>query len=347
MRGGVAILALALGLVGVGPASSQPRGAYLQLVDEYREGSTDAPNRMSLLSEREVSAGVDACLFILAREPRNTLCGPRHLMAAAMLHADAADLLLGSDPGRARAHLQAARRLLQSSAADPIFGARWHAHVSRLLLAHGFAANAATTVNQAIVRYPKTAELFAARGVITETTVLRFMRDVSDLREAVLRGDRFDPAVTRSLISAAADYRHALELDPAHTDARLRLGWNHLLQGDGRATDDFGRLVSESTPAGARYLAHLFRGTASERDRRLSDALTDYAQARQAGPGHPTACVAHAHGLYISGELSRAQGVAAECLDLPADDDHPDPWWLFRIGLYDAAEWLRDEARKP
>lgn len=130
-------------------------------------------------------------------------------------------------------------------------------------------------------------------------------------------------------------------------DARLRLGWNHLLLGDGRAMDDIAGLLGESTPARARYLARLFRGTAAERDRRHSEAVIEYAEARQVGPRFPTGCVAFAHGLNLTGDLPHAQAVAAECLNLPVDRDNPDPWWLFRIGLFDATEWLRAEARRP
>lgn len=130
-------------------------------------------------------------------------------------------------------------------------------------------------------------------------------------------------------------------------DARLRLGWNRLLLGDGRAMDDIAGLLGESTPAHARYLARLFRGTAAERDRRHSEAVIEYAEARQVGPRFPTGCVAFAHGLNLTGDLPRAQAVAAECLNLPVDRDNPDPWWLFRVGLFDATEWLRAEARRP
>lgn len=52
MQRGAAILAVTLVLAGGGPASSQSRGVYLELVDEYRDGSADATARMSQISER-------------------------------------------------------------------------------------------------------------------------------------------------------------------------------------------------------------------------------------------------------------------------------------------------------
>lgn len=91
------------------------------------------------------------------------------------------------------------------------------------------------------------------------------------------------------------------------------------------------------------YLAHLFRGGIAARNGRQSDARQAYQQARRAGPGHQTACVALSQIEAARGDLAQARTVALECLALRRGDD---PWWSMGALDPNTPDWLHSEVRR-
>ena len=109
----------------------------------------------------------------------------------------------------------------------------------------------------------------------------------------------------QSFRDAAASYRRVLELDPAHTDARVRLG--HLFMLAGAPNEEVRKLVDEGlqqTPEHAGLL--VLRGTLRVRDKDLTGALEDGETAWRLDPANVEA-VALLSSIYrVQGRLDQA-----------------------------------------
>lgn len=322
---------IAFRLVSAGSAFGQSTADYLRLVDRYVEDADAAVKTLARQARTAVDGAVNACA---------TMCSQQALVAAAMLHSDAAAVLMDSAPAEAAFHIRMASRLLGRVQERPVWVQRWYEYNAMRYVSAGRFQNATTLVNEGLARYPRAATLYAARGTVSE---LQVTADHPNLRGAAISDDRESFRVTRALEGAAADYRRALALDPRFEVARLRLGWIHLLLGDKRAADELSAIVQDATDDSIRYLAHLFLGGIAEGEGRLGDARQAYGAARQAGPRYQSACVALSHVEGALGDSTRAQEVALECFEHPKEDD---PWW--RLGAFDpqTLDWLYSEARR-
>ncbi len=346
--------------------SAQTPDPYLQLVRMYRTDPSPAAVSMSRLPPKVIDEGVRRLVEESAFRCASVAhCSQHDLLAAAMLHADAAEQLIGGGANHAEPHLYAGRRLLRATRGATTFAVRWYAFVARLLLAHGYHDAAKVIVGEGRTRYNEAPELFVVLGLITEwraglSGVGWF---AGDLRGAAIRNELFDQSlgstdpgsstyrgsVFSDLEKAAVDYRRALAAEPTHAAARIRLAWVHLLAGDARVWEDVSAEFLDTADAQPRLVARLIRGTVAERERKFDVALTEYREAWHADAGSQTACLAVSGGQALNGDFAGADTTAAECLALGNDADRIDPWTLFRMGLMDSTttRWLHDEARHP
>jgi len=271
-----------------------------------------------------------------------------------MLHADAAELLIGPLGYNARDQIRSGRELLQIATniaptthatnselkALASFGGRWYAMTARLLLAHGHFTVAGQIAVEGRIRYPESPDLFVVLGLLSEWRAGLGL-DAGDLRGYVVRGEPYERGfgttgpyrgnASQDLETAAGNYRRAIAIDPLHAGARLRLAWVHLLTSDRRVWEDVSTAFIQSASTEAQFLAHLLRGTAAEHERNAPLALAEYQAARLLMPDSQTACLAVSSAQALNGQLGEARGSAVECLK-PAAAPSVDSWTLFRFG---------------
>ena len=345
-------------------AGAQSADDYLRLLRLYQDQPALAAQTVAKLSPRAIDFGIQQC--------RLGRCSLQQIRAGAMLHADAAELLIGPLGYAARDQIRSGRELLQIAAnlvtngratyddvkALASFGGRWYALTARLLLAHGHFEVARLLAAEGRIHYPESPDLFVVMGLLSEWRAGLGL-DAGDLRGYIVRGELFERGLATSgpyrgnagqdIETAARDYRRAIAIDAAHAGARLRLAWAHLLTSDRRVWEDVSTEFIRGASHEAQFLAHLLRGTAAERERNAPSALAEYTAARLVVPDSQTACVAVSSAQALNGQLSDARGTAAECLNRGATTQTVDSWTLFRLGLMDATttERLREEARRP
>lgn len=363
------MLAVAALFCATSPLFGQSAEVYLQAARRYRDAPASAVRTVARMARRDISDGITACL--------TTRCGPRDLIAYAVMHADVVESVLGSDANLARFHVRSGARLLdplrhdairemqkealaegwklyRATGVDGTVVPRWYALVARLYLAHHYVAEARSTITEGLSKGGDSPDLYLTRGLTTE---LPLFWDFPDLRgtladRARVFGNADRPpldAVLKALQAAALDYRHALMLQPSHTPARLRLGWVRLLEQDPRGWEDLATAIEDAADSETLYLAHLLRGLATARGRSAGDAIADYEAAERVLPEAQTACVALSHAYEEAARLPEAQRLANRCLPRTAGSEIADPWWVFRLGLPDPAtvRWLHEEARRP
>jgi hypothetical protein len=358
-------IAIAIGVpFSAAAAGAQPADVYLELLHLYRNQPAKAAQTVAKLSPQVIDRGIQQC--------RTGRCSLQQIRAGAMMHAEAAELLIGPIGYAARDHIRSGRELLQIATnlvatnnatnsevkALASFGGRWYALTTRLLLAHGHFEVARLLAEEGRIRYPDSPDLFVVLGLLNEWRAGLGL-DAGDLRGFIVRGQLFDRGLATSgpyrgnasqeIEAAAREYRRAMAIDPAHADARLRLAWSHLLVDDRRVWEDLSPAFIKNTSHETRYLAHLLRGTAAERERNAPVALAEYNAARLLLPDSQTACVAVSSAHALNGEFNEAQRTAAECLKPGSGEPAVDAWTLFRLGLMDATtvDGLRAEARRP
>lgn len=359
---------LAIGVLCIGhTVSAQTADAYLKLLSLYREQPAAAAQAVTTLSSTAIKRGIQHC--------RVDGCSPQQIRAAAMLHADAADLVIGPVGYKARDQIAYGRELLQiawhlavkdywlnSEVKElEIFGGRWYGLTSRLLLAHGHFEVARLVVSEGRVAYPKSPDLFVVLGLLNEWRGGLGL-DSGDLRGFIVRGELFDRGfggagpgavpyrgnALREVQLATEDYRRAIELDPNHAGARLRLAWAHLLAADRRVWEDVPLEFIKQASSEAQYLSHLLRGTSAEREQNPTAALAEYEAARLVAPNSQTACLAVSSAQALNRQVARSRSTALECLDPGLKTPEVDAWTIFRIGLMDLTTTtaMRDEARR-
>ena len=152
----------------------------------------------------------------------------------------------------------------------------------------------------------------------------------------------------RELRRAESFFRGALSLDPAHAEARLRLGRTlGLLDRHADAASEL-RATSESlADAEQRYYSDLFLGAEEEALGRFDAARAAYGRARQGYPRAQSPYLALSELARRTGDRADALRATQEMFDLSKDPARNDPWWsYFEVGARNAEDWL-DELRRP
>jgi hypothetical protein len=350
-----ALAAVASVLFGAAHVLAQSGDRYLEVVHGYSADPAAAIVEASELSRAEITRGARLCRSPLDAETAAALghelgCSRQQFKTAAMLHATVAQMLVDRDPALAVFHIDTGEALLTAlqptmreveyrpTPDDDLFIARWYAFNVRLRAVTGQFSSARALLTRALSRYPKSPDLYVARGVLTANNPRR-------------GGPR--PGVT-----AADDYRRALDFDPANARARLRLAWSHFLERDTRAFSEVSTAIRDAPDREIRYLGLLLRGMMTEQQRGAGDAIPDYEEARRQMPAAQSACVALSHAHDVAGHANVARRLAIECLtlgtergrtlsDLEFDVERADPWWRFPVGLNDFTmdRWLQEQAQ--
>jgi hypothetical protein len=328
-------------------AHAQGTADYATLVRMYIAGAgNDALTALVRWPHGDVSTAAKAAEATLP---------PRTRIAAAVLHTEAAVLLVDQKPFDAVFHVETARALLRSASQDAaererlaVISRRWYYFVATVFTSATQMRQAEWYVRDGLLEFPREPALYLARGAIAERTMrLAWNRDLRarDLvRELPMMG-RDRGRIEDLLKRATAEYLHALTLDPHYALAHLHIGWLRLLLGDGRARPELQAAATDTSTTRVRYLAHLFLGGLAEREQRFAAAREEYEAALVAGRGFQTAYMALSRAEEAQGRSVRARELAEACAQLRKDE--ADPWWDFTAAFdRDALDDLRMEARR-
>ncbi len=322
--------------------AAQTAGDYRTLVEEYAHGGDQrAMTALARWPRPVVTSAVNSWASKLA---------PDELIAAAMLHTELGAKIVDDTPSLASFHVGTARHLIDVLMAGGrgherglVVKRRWYEFVVSLYTSRARLAEAERFALDGLADFPRDAVLWVSLGAIQE---LRVGFDEPDLR-AIPRPDnsRISMRLTRSLESAASDFRRALAIDNGLATAHMHLGWVHFIVHDDRAADDLRAALAHATDDGTRCLAHLFLGAVAERDRKLNDARQEYEAAQAVGAAYQTPFVALIRVEEELGHHARARELAEAFTALPVMLE--DPWWDFHLGSLDLAAlaWLRHEAQ--
>jgi tetratricopeptide (TPR) repeat protein len=140
-----------------------------------------------------------------------------------------------------------------------------------------------------------------------------------------------DREVKGHLAEAESKLREVLRLQPANSEARVRLA--QVLRQQKRekeALDLLDEAVTRTEDPWLAYQARLLAGAAAEALRNPKLAVEHYRAAVQLQPGAPTALIALSHALRSTGDRAQALATALRVQQAGSDD----PWWEYFCGQY-------------
>jgi tetratricopeptide (TPR) repeat protein len=322
---------------------TQSADGYAALVRMYADGS-GADALAALL--RRPHADV-----INASKVAGATLSPREMIAAAMLHTEAALSVVDARPFDAAAHADVSQTFRRAAARDAdareralAVSRRWYYFVASLFVSANQMQQASWYIRDGLNAFPREAALYFVRGTIAEMSVQ--MGSNRDPRRELPENSRDRARVEGLLKRAVDDYQHALSLDRHFAPAHLHIGWTRLVLGDNRARLELAAAAADARSDRTRYLAHLFLGGIAERGSRLDEARQEYQAALEVGAGFQTAYLALSRVEEALGNTARARELARICAELQKTD--PDPWWDFVVNFdRDALNDLRAEVRRP
>jgi VWFA-related protein len=309
---------------------------YRQLVTAYASSPGPAVAALAGWPQEVRRSAVQSFRQEMSREMQG-----KALLAAALLHTEAGDLVTARD--------------LIDLVKDPEAKRRW-------LLVAGHRFQNASRLEEAAKLYEeglkldaKDAGLHLALGSVEEIRATLGLVSPVLGRDAPPAGSesltRFQGQAERERFARLAHdhYRAALAAEPGLMEARLRLG--RVLHRLGRSDDAIEQLVqvvAAKPEPRVLVLAHLFLGNVHEGAGRLPQAVQQYRKALEADARSQTAALALSHALGRSGERSESAEVMRSAL-APGRRSTGDAWLLYHIGLptlYESTlQQLREKAR--
>ncbi len=323
--------------------SAQSLTPYASIVEHYARGDTKGAVVELAQWVDGRSGSVDQAIAVLM---------PQRLRAATMLHTDLAGAMaMIGEKSRADAQLRTANRILDRllsrnpDDSAKTFGSFWYTFASSIYVAEGSLDRARAYVDNGLYRFPRSSELFVAKGIVAEMIVRQQMEgDPRIARDGPSGGAarKFEQMLT----AASGHFERAINLDKANAVAYLHRGWTLQQLADQRAARELELALANASDNGVRYLAHLLLGADAESRKDLDAAATEYEAARTL-IGAQTACVALSRIEVQRGHNQRAREIVEEFARQPEHTE--DPWWNLRIGGFDgtALAWLRTEAQRP
>jgi tetratricopeptide (TPR) repeat protein len=352
-------------LIAAGALTQTRATSYPDIIDRYRSGAFEAAV-VELLSipdghsadrvERELEAIVERTTSAANADRSSSASGGRRqpvataldalLPAAALIHLEAGyHALQQADGTRGGAHLMIAGLIAGWKPwADALRGQpealRRHAALQRdieigivwTLQTYRSPAPLRTQFRRLQERYPRDPDVLVALGSYYES------QSTPAVRAGSLPEMGTDPVSHRRMIEAARraamdHYREALGLDPAHVEARVRLGRVLQLRGDLKEA----RAVLEDAldpepPMVLHYLGSLFLAELLEAQGDADGALAHYRAIAARWPECQTAHVALSRAHAARGERDEAARVLAPLWREPAERACRDPWWIYRLG---------------
>ncbi len=343
MRSARLLLAPAIiGLLVPPPAlSAQPLTPYSSIVEHYARGDTkDAVVELSQWSDGRAG--------IVQQAIKNLPLS--QLRAAAMLHTDLAGALaMLGEKSQVDTQLRTANRVIdlllsqnRDDSAAQRFASYWYAFASSIYVAEGLLNQAKTYVDNGVSPFPRSSELFVAKGIVAEMDARQIQSGLRTIRGRSGAARTFEQLLTE----ASGDFQHAIDLDKTNAVAYLHRGWIRQQLGDQRAGHELDLALANAADNEVRYLAHLLLGTVAETRKDLDAAASEYEAAWAIG-GAQTACVALSRVEVQRGHTERSHEIVEEFTRQPEHSE--DPWWNLRVGGFDgnALAWLRTEAQRP
>jgi len=306
---------------------------WYKLVQDYRQGRSEPA------IDALVALSPNATKGLVSSEDLGL--PPEEMNAAALLETEAgfragsltalsarlsnADLLLR----RARKELMRQRR---NTRHQDELNRLWSLTVGRKALWLSIVGVADAMLKEACATFPDDAALHLTYGIARETEA--FSVDHLAIGDVARFGPNLSPSYQRTgaLIQAREAFEHAVALNPALAEARLRLGRVYVLQkDDARAAPHLEQARAVEALPAYRYLASLMLGDVHARRGSIETATELYLGARRLMPNAQSSYVAHAHALRTAGRASEATAVVAEMLGRGVHDD--DPWMFYPRGL--------------
>ena len=290
----------------------------------------------------------------------------RFLKRAAMLHADIGVLV----PGAHRSAHAGVGHLAQDGLGLGDEGRTWHwmlgrafldlvwdrandgdvrlwyqAVGSHLLEIHDF-TEAQPHVARGLELFPRDAELQFQRGFLHEAQAWPGIQAAVERQIASLppaQRARYRPGVRSAgaeQADALAAFTKAVQLDPDHHEARIRLGRALIQAGDAeRAAAELATALERTDHPTQTYLAQLFLGRAEEQRGRIAEARAAY---REAARLFPDAQSPHFALSQLEMQAGRRDAAGALFEFLGESPDGEDPWWrYFRERVPGREAWLQ------
>lgn len=338
----LAIAVVLLVIMGVPPGSRQIAAApsewgklpldYRQLADQYQQGGDEEAVKRLVAMEGRLSGRIES---VLRKIPISTSAGDcAHFRVAAMLHLDAAELLLAN--GRAdiaRSELSIARQWadLCDSPGDTArsFRRRWYVVAALMVIEQGLAAGnvegARNYLNEACGHLRDDALLLTIAGWLNEQVAIA---PVPLARGAAVN----KRAVVDKLIfldAASAFLKRALDADPAAVEPALRRGRVLTLRGNrDEARGILSALVERrDLVATDAYLARLLLARVEEQSSDHARAAVLYEQAKAILPSAQSAALGAAFLQSAKGDSLAAGEAIATLLSATEPATTADPWF--------------------
>lgn len=299
----------------------------------------------------------------LAARVRGKIDAARFAMRAAMLHSDV--MMLGLAPEMQRISLDQARR--EQNARRPVMvvgvdgqydgfaiaqrhwpfargviGAvpaaardetlrRWYQTTSAYLLMRSRWGEARLHLLDARAAFPDDAQLAFDFGCLYEARAAPRVQAVLDSSR------RFSAdlgSMRVNLTDAEEHFARALQLDPGHSEARVRRARVQALLGRSEeAAVELRRALNASSDPVVRYYARLFLADAEQALGRTELAIEQYQAAAALYPGAQAPHLALSVLAREAGDRQASLFALQHFLRLPADDrNRRDPWWVYYTG---------------
>jgi hypothetical protein len=319
-------------------ADAQGTADYTRIVRHYQSGAVaESIDALLRWSRGDVDNAVHAGITTLSGDEK---------IAAAMLHTEAANVLVTTQPSLADFHVTAAARLLDAAGADSAVRERarnvareWRYFLVGLYTAAGRPRDAAYHARIALQDFPRDPLMYVASGGIAEWQ----SQFAGDIRRDRPVNVGIQQRVESQLRIAVSGYLKALTIDSHVALAHLHIGWIRLfLHDDDRARPELEAALADANDDTTRYLAHLFLGGLAER-KRPDDARREYEAAVAVGPRYQSGYVALSRVEDTLGHHEHARALALLCAQLQKYGD--DPWWDYRLKFdREALKRLRADA---
>ena len=332
------VLSALLASMAAGWATEQKLGTddvYRQLVARYREGDTEAA--------RHLAAALESGALL----PRDPCHGREECEAAAVLNLDAASLLPAATQGDGvGALIDATRPLVNRQAVTFTYG--WLLAAGSLHQAYADHARAFGLYAAALALRPRDSSALLARATALEFSVIPdgfggfavADRDVwgflypatpppRELSYQLANPSTETPYRRLLLEFLTRQYRDILELDPAQTEARLRLG--RVLEARGHRAEAEVELRAVAARPENASLAAIARLCLARFERSPERAAAAYRSALEVDPTLSPAWLGLSQSLHASGDRQGALG-ALERVLLPRPLGTPSAWVDYHLG---------------
>ena len=206
-----------------------------------------------------------------------------------------------------------------------------------------------THFERALRLFPNDVTIVFQAGCLHETLA-------SPRVQAVLRSATIPPGMVVSfksdrpeLETAERFFRRALELDPAHQEARLRLGWVlGQLERHEQAAAELRQVTDDVDHVALRYYTALFLGREEELLGHRDAARAAYERAAAIFPLAQSPYIALSHLARESGDRDAALASVRRVLELPVDEvDRRDPFWVYHFIQGRHREELFEQLYRP